>query len=240
MFLAQSNDFKELPKYKFYDELTYNIMESSNELGTPIRSPMEVLKKSLLVDLGKQKKIQEIRSSAYCSFVIASLITWLFSYYSSVVLSFKMSLWTSLSMIIWQLIGLSSYKYVITKLEKKKLKDFDHIFNKVYSFRLLSMAGVCVNELIARSRISELYDLKVANLQHHLSRFEMIIEHRIKHGSQIDSELLLFIDELWDLYDQHSIKFQKFMTILKFIWLCLFFFSTYLVGIFSILNSFNI
>ena len=240
MFLDASKGLEELPSYKFYDELAYNVIESSNELGTPIRSPIEVLKKSLLTDLGKQKKVQELRLSAYYSFIIATIITWLFSHYSSVVLNYKMSFVISSMMIIWQLIGVTSYKYVLTKIEAKKLKDFEHIFKKIYSFRLLSMAGVCVNELISRSRIDELYDLKIPELHHHLSRFEIIIEQKIKHGSEIDAELLMFIDELWELYDQHSLKFQKIITILKFTWLCLFFFSTYLLGVFSILNSFNI
>lgn len=240
MFLSREQGVEKLVNYKFYRKLVQTIIENSNEYGSPMRAPMEVLKKSLLADLSKQKKLQELRNSAYGNFLMAALITWLFGHYSTLTLGQNINSWVYLMIGGWQVFGILSFAEVLKRLEVKKLADFELIFSKVYSLRLLSLAGVCVNDLVRKSGIENLYDLKVPGLIHHLERLEHIIEQRIKKGEEIDDELVLFIDELWELYDIRSVSYKKIVTFLKFIWLCLFFFSSYLFIVFSILNSFNI
>jgi len=240
MFIRPDLCIKDLPEYKFFKDLILETLELAKMYGAPFKKPIDLIKISLLKDLERQRKSSSLKFSAVANFFMASIITWLFAFYTAAVLSLELSTWIITLMGLWQIIGFLTYLILVSKLESKLLAPFDRVFNCLYTIQSLSHVGLCVNEVISKSSLVSLYDIQVKKLQNHLSRLEYILEERKVQGSSILNELQIFIEQTWELFEHQAKLLEKLMVVIKFLWLCIFFFSTYLVVVFILLNQMNI
>lgn len=237
---AQLGQKVKLTPYKFFDSLVMSIHKLSLEFGAPLRAPLDYLRGALLKDIRNEKELQSMAYSSYATFVAAGIITWGFYFYANSLfgLSFKQSInYFSLGVLIWQATGFFTFRIIFVKLRKKSLGEFDFIFLSIYSLSLYTKVGVPINDIVKYSRLNEFYDLKYKGLDYFKDRIITLIDMRQSFGREINDDLALLIDELWHFYGDCFSKLKKRMKVIKFIWLCIYFLSTYLISIYQVLHS---
>ncbi len=237
MFIRPGADYSSLTQYKFFNEIVENILNYANIYGAPTTSALNMVKKSLLADISRQRILSKCISSALSSFIVASIITWAFGYYSTSIMSIETSPLLYLGVLLWQFGGVFTYQKILKYLQMNRLKIYDPTFKCIYTIQSLSQVGLCVNDVIDKSKLINLYEIKNSKLVFHLQRLEQILEERKNQGSPILDELEIYIEQTWELFDQEARKYEKQATVLKFLWLCIFYFSTYLFMIFLLLNQ---
>ncbi|EQC51123.1 hypothetical protein [Bacteriovorax sp. DB6_IX] len=237
MFLRADSSLNELQSYKFFNDLISDILNFSNTYGSPLQAPRDVIKSSLLKDLSRQKKMGELISSSLGQFFVAAMITWAFLFYSASILSFQISYFFIVPIVIWQVFGLITFLWLHKKLYHRDLAVFEMAFKSIYRLKLLFQIGIGVNEAIEKSNILSLYESSQGKLRTHLSRLESILEQRKERGEPVEEEMTLFTNEIWELFDFEAEKMEKRVTILRFLWLCLFYFSVYLIAVFLFLTK---
>jgi hypothetical protein len=231
---------QKLDSYKFYDSLVYEIDECSRRFGTPRNGPLLTVKKALVKDLEYDKKIYKIFSSALLTFLAAALITWMFSTYANQALRTKMSYSYILMALSWQIIGVSSFALILSRLRDRLMNRFGGLFQSFYMISLFSEVGMPIETLLSSSKVDTLYSAKLKGLDALKERLKSLVHAQQSHGLPIKEELTQLIDELWLLYGEYCQKLEKQVLLLKFIWLCVFFFSLYLASIFNIIGSFGL
>lgn len=236
----QLRDMSGVPQYKFYNDLIFDVISHSNEYGTPLDGPMDTLKRALTNDLKAEKKNSQLIFSALGNFVAAAVVTWLFCLYATNALGNKLPTVFMVVMLAWHVLGVTSFLYAINRQKENTLCKFNQLFLYIYKFKLLCQSGVCVNEAIARSEIIEIFKLSISGLEYYHSRLEKIIENRIRRGEPIDRELTLFQEEIWSLYENRCERLKVHVTVMKFVWLCVFFLTSYLAVVYIVLNGMGV
>jgi hypothetical protein len=228
---------KSLSEYKFFDELIYEVLESSKRFGTPKDNAIFSIKKALMKDIQSEKKLTKLYSSSILTFLAASLITWVFSYYSSMALGRQLSFSFIIIAISWQLTGLVLFFFIYKKLNENTLRPFDRVFKSFYLLNLFIEISLPVGEILKTSKVSAIFVSKIKGIETLKERIVSLVEVREKQGANVKQDFRSLVEELWLLYDEHCHKLEKKVTILKFLWLCVFFFSVYLASIFNILGA---
>jgi len=238
--LLTINQTRVLPdcgNYKFYNDVILQVIESSKNMGTPLIPLVNKLKRALLSDIKVEKEIKKLKTGAILSFVFSMVVTWLFIFYCKKMLSLKIELTTVALLFVWQLIGLASFGVFYGVLLRKTLSCYENFFSKIYLFDLCHMAGLSVSDLIKKVNFQSLNIVKGHKLAIYLERLSLLIDSKQRLGIQIGADIELLVDELWGSYQHECEALKVKVTILKFIWLCVFFLSTYLISLYSILGK---
>lgn len=235
LILAQSKSLKSgTPEYKFFNGLINLILESSRNLGTPLIPIIGKLKKALLQDVKIENEIEKFLKNSLLTFFISVAITWGFLKYSSSMLKLELDLFTVVALIFWQLLGILSFPILFKKLVKAKLEIYNLFFEKIYIFDLCHMAGISSLEILKKCRFQDLNIKKGHRLSIYLDRLSILVDAKQRYGTQISHDLELLVDELWSHYQGDCEALKTNVTVVKFIWLCIFFLSTYLLSLYQI------
>ncbi|EQC46598.1 hypothetical protein [Bacteriovorax sp. Seq25_V] len=238
--LLSLNQTRVLPKcaeYKFYNGVILQVIESSKTMGTPLIPIVNKLKKALLNDIKIEKEIRKLKSGAILSFIFSMVITWLFIFYCVEMLNLKTDMTTIVLLFIWQIFGLVTFGGAYKILLRKTLSCYESFFSKIYLFDLSHMAGLSVSELIKKVNFQSLNIQKGHKLSVYLERLSLLIDSKQRLGIKIGDDIELLVDELWGSYQHECEALKTKVTIMKFIWLCIFFLSTYLISLYTVLGK---
>ena len=227
----------EIPHYKFYDCLYIRINDAARKLGAQLIKPMAIIKKSLLQDLAFEKKIQDFYFQTNFQFLIMMAICWFFTFYSSQLLGIKPKLWTQIVLLIWQVIGILSFSLIFKSKRDRIQRSFSPVYLNFLSYQSLLSVSLPIASIRKICDFNALSNVDYAGIDFYLRRFFNLVKLREKFGRATEEDLDLLLDDINRFYEVCLEKLLRQLNVLKFIWLCVFFLSTYLASVYSSLLS---
>ena len=226
--------------YKFFNELLFEVENMAKRFGAPRKWALFSLKQGMKRDLDQERKIKSSFASALLTFSASAFVTWSFTFFTLSAMKIGLSYSFITLSITWQLIGVMVFILLFNKMKQRLLEKFYQLFRSSYKLAILSQVSISTDELISMSDVNKALGNQQTDISHLQDRILILIEQRRLQGQSIKDDLMQTIDEIWMFYAQRCEVLHKHVTILKFIVLCVFFFSTYLISIFNVLARFNI
>lgn len=230
------NNKIEFCAYKFYDNLLFRVISSSKSLGTPIIPIFAKIKKAILSDIKVEKEIVKLKINSQMMFIGAGVLTWLFSFFSMKMLNLSLPFFEMGLLFIWQILGFITFPWVLNIFIKLKLKNYKELIEKIYIFDLSLMAQMPMLEVLKQANFSSLKLKESHRLYFYLQRLLNLVELRQRSGQQINSDIELLIEDIWSTYQMDCEALKTQVSIIKFVWMSLFYLSTYLLSLYFILG----
>jgi len=231
-------DLVALPQYKFYTDILVELLEHLRRFGGPRSALLLSFRKQLKDDLQFEMKIDRLVFGGICQFLAISLITWFFILMTSFVAGFHAD-----SLILWivlclQMVGGVLFYYLISKKKREKLAPFTTFYKVIAIIKLTIGTGISVGECLNRSGIAAIMTPTFKWGVHLKERLNLLVTLWQREGGAMATALDEIMDELLFLRDEDFERLQKVATALKFLILTLFYLSSYLLFVFSMLSHF--
>lgn len=223
----------DLPQYKFYTSIVFMILTTSKKLGSSLHYPLSIIKKSLLKDIEFQTKLQGFIGETYSQFIVMMLICWGFTIYSGSMLNLEFDILLSLALFLWQLVGLISFYFIYRKETLNLEKSINPLYTNFLMYQALLNVSMPISQIKMNCDFNSLVNVKLRGADFYISRFFKLVEIREKYGKETGQEMELLLEDLNGFYDSTLAKCLKKMTVFKFIWLCVFYLSSYLISVYS-------
>ncbi len=227
----------EVPHYKFYDRLFLRVNEAAKKLGAQLIKPMSIIKKSLLQDLAYEKKIQDFYIQTNFQFLIMMTICWLFTLYSSHLLGVRQKVWVQIALLIWQVAGVLSFSLIFKAKRDHIQRCFSPIYLNFLSYQSLLSVSLPIASIRKLCDFNALSRVRYKGIDFYLRRFFSLVTLREKYGKSTEEDLDLLLGDINGFYEVSLEKLLRQLNVLKFVWLCVFFLSTYLASVYSSLVS---
>lgn len=227
-----------LPKYKFYTDLIYSILEFSTKYGSPLRNTSKNIRLGLTKDYQFERKILKEFLGGLTQFALITIIIWLFASAVQTVMKVEISISTKIIMSTLQLIGVLLFIFTGKVVRKKEFRGFANYFSSIYILRSLVEVGVPIKTAIELSKVGSTTIIRPSYFTHIKTRISRMIERVQKSGTPILSEIEETTNELWYLHDDSFEKYIKKISVLKFGVLALFYLSSYFVFVMELFTHF--
>ncbi len=234
----KSDGKNEIPKYKFYTSLLIKLLKINREYGSPLKVPLEDMRKEVIKDSKFERKLGNDKNGAIFQFIFVSAVTWMFVYITEMMLSMRVSravLWGIFSL---QAIGFGLFFIYYSKIKERIFGPFGNYFLSLYQFKSLMAVGVPIQKSLKTSSIKDLYEIKDKRFDYVNSRILLIIEKVQRQGLSISSDLSELLDEVWFIKEQSFESFIKRSIGVKFAVMALFFVTGYFIYFFALFALF--
>ncbi|MBT4793129.1 MAG: hypothetical protein HON90_16270 [Halobacteriovoraceae bacterium] len=219
-----------VPVYKFYGQIIESLQGHQRKYGIDIKLAIRQIRLAAQKDKKQSKRVQEIMLGLVFQYVVIALFTWFFIFNMQVTIGVKISMHYLIGLALLQCWGLVLGIFVYFKLQRKLFYPYNSYFFSAYIFQSFFSLSLPISEIIRVSKLSSLTKKGGFGVVH--KRFILLIE-AIKRKGQIENdEFEMIIQELWDMFEQSYQRFNKFLTILKFVLLLFFVFPGFLFAIF--------
>ncbi len=233
-------DLTHLSSYKFYETLILEIAIVTKEYGVATSKTLSKIRHALSKDLVIEKKLAATISETYFQFFLSQALTVLLSIFSSSILELEIDLTFLLFASLYSLIGYFTFALIIKKLERRLLSPVGQALKSFLIFKMLYDVGAPLNYLIEKSKINCLMDLKTSFSHELYRRLAALVELRQNQGMEIKEDLESMEIGLWDEYQGQNEALSSRVTILKFVWLIIFFFTPYVANFFRLVTRLNL
>jgi hypothetical protein len=227
-----------LPEYKFYTALIFELMHFHRTMGTGIKKILPEIRQNLIKDLQFEQKVFSEISSSLAQFLIVTFVTWAFIFLSSSILDLPIKLYYSLAVISLQLTGAMVFSILLKNIKRKIFSPFYSSFSEIYIFSVLYEVGLPLNDALDRSNILQGDLVAVPKLANLAERVLKLIDRLRQTGVPIGVEVGEIKQELWHLLDQDFTKFTKLLQMAKFFTLSFFYLPAYFLYLVSIFKFF--
>lgn len=209
----------ELPLYKIYTDLIYELLELKRRIGAEILNPLKELRVAISDDLKFEVMKKDISNGALVQFLILCLITWFFTLASSQMIGATMSIGITLSMIFLQVFGTALFLGVGRVLEKRLFAGAESGLFALYRLRIFSSVGISVSSAILKSNINQFIETHINSSDEYMQsialRSKESVERWKSEGTPISEELKLIVDELWFYVSEAQKRFRDRLSQLK-------------------------
>jgi hypothetical protein len=227
-----------IPKFKFYTALILKLLEANRREGISIRKLIPELRIGIQKDVQFEKKISKVIFGGNFQFLVITLATWGFVFFSQQLVEIKLDFKFGFVMAFLQFIGFLALNLASSYLKKKKFKPFNDAFSELYLFSALVEVRLPIKTILNESKIMNGV-LVSSNIFHSLSgRIASSVERWKNSGvsPKVESEEL--IKEVWYLLEENFQDFIKKLEVLKFIIMALLFLPAYFIYLAAIFKFF--
>lgn len=220
-------------RYKFYPQILMILQEQTLKKGIHFKKNFQSFKKNFLRDLEHEEEIFQILKNGVFQFVMISLATWVFIFFSSRLIDFSQSSFIYILVFCLQLLGFALFIFLSFKMRTLKFKRIDDDVFKVILFTSLLECGTPLNIALNES---DIYQLKSLNeLLEYIKKF---IERGRKTGIFQVEDIEEIRHSFWYQYKEKIIQFKKSLAFLKFLILTFIFLPAYFLYLTSIFQFF--
>lgn len=235
-FILKANvfsDFKDIGKFKFYNDLLSTCVSISKNYGAPFGSSLNTVKASLIKEIEFTRKERGFTQQANLQFFLMSIISWAFVIFASKMFELELRFSSIVLILLWQICGIVSFNFITNKISGKRERTYSVIFKNFITYRSLLSVSLPILEVKKICQFSELSKLKGDELDFFIDRFFTLITLREKSGRKIKEDIDALIDDTRFYYEEVLAKSLNRLNILKFCWLVIFYLLSYLALIYS-------
>jgi len=227
-----------LPKYKFYTELTYELLNLSKIYGVKFSKYTEVIKSFVKLESRFDDKLKKEFNSGIFQMLAIVLTTWFFIYLSQMLVEIQVTRMTYLIIILLHLIGLVLFYLVTTKWKNKIFSPYQAAISELLIFKSLLEIGVPVNLCLSKSKINQGEFINHEKFIDQRDFFNQTLDSLIKNGRGMKDQLQAIIEQIFEKKELELTEFQKKLSLTKFLHLALIFLPAYFFYHFSIFKFF--
>ncbi len=234
-FLLNANvftDFSKLNHFRFYNDLLEKSVLFSKNYGASFRKPLHVIKRSLLKEIDIVRKSKTFQGQTNAQFFVMMMICWGFSFYSANLMGTKLNSSMLVALFLWQMIGFISFNHVFRLRNERMTSKYSLLFKNFITYQTLLEVSLPISEVKRLCHFSDLVSVEDKGLKFFIDRFFSLIKIREEQGRETAEDISFLLDDFRLFYEEALDGNLKFLTVLKFIWLVVFFLSTYLVSVY--------
>jgi hypothetical protein len=227
-----------LPKYKFYTELTYELLNLSKIYGVKFGKYTEVIKNFVKLEHRFDEKLKKEFQSGIWQMLAIVFTTWFFIYLSQMLVEIKIAFYTYAIIISLHLIGLSLFYFIIIKWREHIFNPYQSAISELLIFKSLLEIGMPVSQSLAKSSINQGTFTTHKKFLDQKEFFLQSLDQLIKNGRGMKEQLQTIIEQIFEKKELDLVEFQKKMALTKFLHLVLIFLPAYFFYLFSIFQFF--
>jgi len=227
-----------LPKFKFYTTLILKLLEAQRRDGISIRKLLPELRAGVQRDIQFEKKISKVVFGGNFQFLVITLATWGFVFFSQQLVEIKLDITLGLLMVILQLLGFILLNVLTAKLKKSKFKAFTSAFSELYLFSSLIEVRLPMKTILAESQIMNGVLVSSSIFGSLAKRITSSVERWKTSGISPKAESEELIKEVWYAQEEEYQDFIKKLEVLKFIIMALLFLPAYFIYLAAIFKFF--
>lgn len=227
-----------LPKYKFYTELTYELLNLSKIYGVKFGKYTEVIKNFVKLEHRFDEKLKKEYQSGFWQMFGVVFTTWFFIYLSQMLVEISVSATTYLIILLMHMFGLTAFYLVIKKWREHIFTPYQKAISEVLIFKSLLEIGVPVNQCLAKSDINIGTFSSHAKFLDQRAAFLLSLDQLVKNGRGMKEILQTIIEQIFSIKELDLIEFQKKMALSKFLHLAIIFLPAYFFYLYSIFKFF--
>ena len=233
-----ANQKNSLPQFKFYTNLLIKLLKANRQEGISIRKLIPELRIGVQRDIQFEKKVSKVVIGGNFQFLVITLATWGFVFFSQQLVEIKLDFKLGLCMVALQILGFVLLNFLTSYLKKVKFMPYSSAFEELYLFKALVEVRMQIKTILLESRIMNgaLVTLKLFDS---LSRRIIYSVERWKaSGISPKEESEELIKELWYSQEEQFLDFIKKIEILKFVMMALLFLPAYFLYLAAIFKFF--
>jgi hypothetical protein len=228
----------ELPQYKFYTTLLFDLLQVHRKLGISLKQILPELRQNLIKDLQFESKIKSLMLGGNLQFLVITVTTWAFILLSSTLAELPLN-YTNLSIILMiQITAIVIFNGALSQMKKLIFLKFNQSIEGLYMFVSLVEIGLPVGQVLLESKVLEGDLVRHKKFSQIATRLETLINRWKENGISPKIEAGEVIKELWHIKEVAFDKFLKQVDILKFLVLAFFFLPAYFFYLYSIFRFF--
>ncbi len=228
----------ELPRYKFYTTLLFDLLQVHRKLGISLKLILPELRQNLIKDLQFESKMSGSVIGGNLQFLVISLTTWGFIFLSSALAELPLDFIILFVILCMQIVAIFVFNGILSLLKKQIFMKFNQAIEGLYMFVSLVEIGLPVSQVLSESKVMEGDLVRHKKFTQVKNRLETLINRWKDNGISPKVESAEIIKEVWHLKEVNFEVFLKQADILKFMVLAFFFLPAYFIYLYSIFKFF--
>ena len=228
----------ELPRYKFYTTLLFELLQVHRKLGISLKQILPELRQNLIKDLHFEKKMMSSILGGNLQFLVITITTWGFIFLSSALAELPLDYLILLIILGIQIFAILFFNGVLSQMKKRIFVKFNQSIESLYLFVSLVEIGIPIGQVLAESKVLDSDLGKHKKFSQVNNRLETLINRWKDNGISPKMESAEIIKEVWHLKEENFEAFIKQVDTLKFIVLAGFFLPAYFFYLYSIFKFF--
>ncbi|MEE2671815.1 MAG: hypothetical protein VYA54_08895 [Bdellovibrionota bacterium] len=212
--LLKNNYNLDLPVYKFYDTLIFDLISFQKRFGANLTSAFVEIRKALNLDMKIDLRIKNLKQSSYFQYLTMCGFTWLMLTHMSSSLGITLDSLDLMLVFVWQGIGLLAFRCILKVLTKRICDPFLPLFELVYSVRCQFKVSRPIQE-IKENMEKFIQCHRGKSLQDMIHRLEFLLEILRTQGKFSLEELDCLCEESWNSYEIALEQLEKAMVGVK-------------------------
>lgn len=227
-----------LPKYKFYTELTYELLNLSKIYGVKFSKYTEVIKSFVKLEQRFDEKLKKEFQSGIWQMIAIVFTTWFFIYLSQMLVEIKISFHIYAIIFSMHFFGLSLFYFIINKWREHIFTPYQSAISELLIFKSLLEIGLPVNQSLSKSQINDGAFTNHSKFKDQREFFLQSLDQLIKNGRGMKEQMQSILEQIFEKKELDLVEFQKKMALSKFLHLALIFLPAYFFYLFSIFKFF--
>ncbi len=227
----------QLPRYKFYSEVTEVLLNLARKLGGNYQESLLFLREGLQLDRQFEKKIKEALLGMWLQMGFMMLLTWVFIIGALHLVEVKMKPLNLFLIFAWQILGFVFLPFISSFLRKRYFADIGKLWKILFILKSMVKVPLSRTEVLSLAGVGELALIKQKSLLTIVTKLREICQKCLKMGTSYEEEVTYLMDELRFQEKWHFELFEKKLTAVKLGLLSLFFLPSYLAFIFLLLGD---
>ncbi|MBC7714897.1 MAG: hypothetical protein H7177_16235 [Rhizobacter sp.] len=228
----------ELPRYKFYTTLLFDLLQVHRKLGISLKQILPELRQNLIKDLQFESKMLSNVMGGNLQFFVITMTTWGFIFLSSALAELPLNFGFLFLILVIQSAAIFVFNFILSQMKKRIFTKFNHSIESLYLFVSLVEIGLPVSQVLSESKVLEGDLMKHKKFSQLAGRLEALIGRWKDNGISPKIETGEVIKEIWHIKEVAFLEFLKQVEVLKFIVLALFFLPAYFIYLYSIFKFF--
>ncbi|MAZ47139.1 MAG: hypothetical protein CME65_01165 [Halobacteriovoraceae bacterium] len=221
----------ELPEYKFYHLMIWDMKALEKKYGINPNSAFQELRKALNLDIKSDRKIKGIIQTSFLQYISMCAFTWFMLLHMTATLGFSLEIVDISLILLWQIIGSYLFSQVVKSIKMRICAPFLPLFKMIYKVRCLVKTSRPLHEI--KTEMEEYLDQKKSSKKHFsiIQRLEFYLRTIKTKGTLPKEELNLLVEEIWDHYEVSLEKMEKLLLGVKLLSFLLFVIPGYFYSI---------
>lgn len=236
--LGSKSTISQIPEYHFYTILLEKLISGHRKFGMNIKSTLQELKLNLIKEIQFERKCQVTATNGKLQFLMMTITTWGFIFFSSLMVNIKMNASDYLIILLFQFIGVIIFVKGSRLIKEKIFSKYSLIIERLYLFINMVDLGFSNGKAVTESRILEGSLLQEKNFLPCAARLGEAIDKWKELGSNPKSECRDICEEIWHQKTMAFEHYLKQLEALKFAVLAGLYLPAYFYYLYSIFQFF--
>ncbi len=238
--ISQGNKLKLslIPHYSFYTQLLEKLIEGHRKFGMSLKVTLQELKSNLIKEIQFEKKCLVVQNNGKLQFVMMSLTTWGFIFFTSFMVEVKMRLFDFFIILFLQFLGAICFFKVSQVIKERCFSKYTLVIERLYLFVNMVDLGFSNGRAISESLVLEGPMAKEEVFLPCASRLDQAIMKWKDAGISPKGECKDILEEIWHQKTMSFEQYLKQLEALKFSVLAGFYLPAYFYYLYSIFQFF--